>query len=102
MEIYLPYIFTLNIFLTLADASIGYFVAPILVRLVSDDEEATELALRKIRSLLATVVSLYMFFNCAAYFRREAVLLLVVSGVILVDIVSQLVVRNRYLHRGET
>ena len=40
-------------------------------------------------ALLAVAVAVYMFFNCLAYNRQNAVFLLIVTGIILVDIIGQ-------------
>jgi len=95
MDAYLPYIFVGNIFLTFIDATIGYYAAPTLARIGAGDEAGIEWATQGVRKLLAAVVALYMFFNCLAFFNRKTLLLLIVTGVIVLDIVCQLMVGRR-------
>lgn len=101
MEHYLQHIFVLNIFLVFIDATIGYYAAPSLALLADAAEDAADNAVRGIRSLLAVVVALYMFFNCSAFFNANHPLLLLVTGVVGVDIVAQLVLRFRMKRRKE-
>lgn len=101
MEPYSSYIFLSNVFLTLADATVGYHAAPSLARLTAIDEESTLQAVRRVRSLLAGVVAVYTFFNCLAFFNRQTFFLLAVTGVIILDIVAQLVVSGRMRDRKE-
>jgi hypothetical protein len=90
MERYILHIFVLNWLLIMADAAMGYLLAPLLVRM---REDAAENGVHLIRRLLPVVVALYMFFNCLAYFRGNLLLLLLVSGIALMDIGFQLFVR---------
>ena len=101
MDPYFPYIFISNVFLTIADATIGYHAAPTLVRLGASDEESAVLSLRRVRTLLAGVVAIYMFCNCLAFFNRQPFFLLVVTGVIVLDIVAQLMVIGKMRNRKE-
>ena len=101
MDAYLPYIFISNIFLTFIDATIGYHAAPTLARLGASDEAGTEWAIRGVRKVLAAVVALYMYFNCLAFFDNKPSLLFIVTGVIVVDIVAQLVVSGKMRSRKE-
>ncbi|BDV44500.1 hypothetical protein GURASL_34230 [Geotalea uraniireducens] len=102
MENYLLLVFVLNILLILGDASLGYHVVPALLgkhaAAVEDEEPdaaaATALAAQRTRPLLAGVVALYMFFTCLGYFRHSAVAMLVVTGVVVLDIAVQLVLRR--------
>lgn len=100
MERYLIAIFVGNFFLVLADATIGYHLAPRLIRPGATDPETVARLTGGIRRLLSCVVALYMFFNCFAYFRGNAPLILAVCGVILLDIAVQLAVR-RNLRRAK-
>jgi len=95
MNDYLFPLFILNIILTLADAAVGYHVAPELMRRFTPDPETAELPVRGMRTMLGGVVALYMFFNCLGYFRQNGVMLLVVTAVVAVDMVAQLVVRRK-------
>jgi len=96
MERYILHIFVLNWVLVIADAAMGYHVAPLLVGMREEpDPEAVDRGAQSIRRLLAFVVALYMFFNCLAYFRGNVLLLLLVSGIIMLDIVFQLMLKWR-------
>lgn len=101
MNHYLLPLFILNLLLTLADAAIGYHVAPALMRRFTPDAETAELSVRGMRTMLGGVVALYMFFNCLGYFRQNAVILFAVTGIVLVDMIAQLVVRRRFDRGGE-
>lgn len=101
MDLYFPYIFISNILLTLADATIGYHAAPSLVRLGATDEESSVQALNGVRTLLTGVVAIYMFCNCLAFFNRQQLFLLAVTGIIVLDIVAQLVVIGKMRSRKE-
>jgi len=93
--------FSLNIALILLDASLGYHLAPHLLRLTVQDEDSDPTAvIRSIRRLLNGVVALYMFFNCLAYFRQDNALMAIVSVLILLDLGGQLYVRYRARRRG--
>ena len=98
----LLFVFILNIALILLDATIGYYVAPRLMSLASSEENDTgELAVSSIRKMLAGVVTLYMFFNCLAYFRRESSLMMIVSALVLLDLGGQLYMRRRAANTSE-
>ena len=101
METYLPYIFISNIILIFIDATIGYHAAPTLARLGGGDEAGTEWAISGVRKLLAGVVALYMYFNCLAFFDEKQWLLLLVTGVIVLDIVAQIMVSGKMRSRKE-
>lgn len=95
----IPILFAINILLILVDAGLGYFVAPLMLRKMEDGEADTrETATVSVRRLLSMVVAFYMFFNCLAYFKSNTILLLIVTGVVVFDIVFQLIVRRK-LHR---
>ncbi len=93
MERYLFAIFAGNFILVLVDATLGYHLAPRLIRPGATDPETVARLTGGLRRLLSCVVALYMFFNCFAYFRGNVVLILVVGGVIFLDIAVQLAVR---------
>ncbi len=95
MERYLIAIFVANFLLVIVDATLGYHLAPRLVRPGATDPDTVERLAGGLRRLLTCVVALYMFFNCFAYFRMSVVLILVVTGVILVDIAVQLGMRRK-------
>lgn len=94
-------LFIANLVLTLVDAAVGYRMAPMLMRRFVPDAESAELSARSMRTMLAGVVALYMFFNCLGYFRGNAVILVVVTVVILVDMVAQLVLGRTLRRDGE-
>ncbi len=93
MERHLIAIFVVNFLLVLVDATLGYHLAPRLIRPGATDPETVVRLAGGLRRLLSCVVALYMFFNCFAYFQGNFVLILVVGGVILLDIAVQLAVR---------
>ncbi len=89
-------LFVANIVLIIMDASIGYHVAPDLMRLApGDGAEPVDASVRSMRRMLAGVVTLYMFFNCLAYFRHETSLMLIVTALILFDLGGQVYMRYR-------
>ncbi|MGB4598602.1 MAG: hypothetical protein WBI04_01340 [Trichlorobacter sp.] len=93
--------FLINFALVLLDASLGYHLAPHLLRLSPRDEDRdSEVFVRGIRRMLTGVVMLYMFFNCLAYFRQDNALMAVVTVLIVLDLGGQLYVRYRARHRG--
>lgn len=96
---YLPLIFIGNICLIFIDATIGYHAAPILARLGGREQSAAGPAIIGVRKLLAAVVALYMFFNCVAFFDQKTGFLLLISGVLLLDIAVQLVIRSKLKSR---
>lgn len=99
MEPYLPMLFIGNIVLTFIDATVGYHAAPVLALLGGNDEEDTERTVRGVRKLLAAVVALYMFFNCFAFYNQKPLLLLVVTGVIVLDILAQALIGGKMSKR---
>lgn len=100
-DLLLP-IFIINMVLVLVDASLGFHLAPVLFRASAGNPETSEAGIRSLRLLLTGVVALYMFFNCLAYFRNNAPLLLVVTVLILFDLGGQLYIRYRSRsHQGE-
>ena len=88
-------VFAVNILLVLIDASVGYYLAPLLFRVGGGEPVASEAGVRNVRRLLAGVVALYMFFNCLAFFRYNGPLLLIVTALVLFDLGGQLYVRHR-------
>jgi len=96
----LPF-FIVNLLLVLIDASVGYHLAPILFRVSGGEPDAAANGVRNIRYLLTGVVILYMFFNCLAFFRHNAPLLLVVTGLVLFDLGGQLYIRHRTRQRND-
>jgi len=95
METYLLPVFAVNFLLILVDASVGYHLAPLLFRASGGEPETAEAGVGNVRRLLTGVVTLYMFFNCLAYFRHNGPLLLIVTALILLDLGGQLYVRHR-------
>lgn len=97
-------LFTLNIILVLVDASLGYHIAPkLIIAAPKDEENNPDTFVRGIRRMLTGVVTLYMFFNCLAYFRQDSSLMAVVTALIVLDLVGQLYVSNRAKRdRGDT
>jgi len=95
-QYHLP-IFICNTVMVLVVTALGYHLAP---RLLSgmDEPEAVETGVRTTRNLLPLVVALYMFFNCLGYFEGRTSYLLGVSGLILLDLALQLLMR--YKRRG--
>ena len=94
MEQYHLAIFIVNTLMVLVVTAMGYLFAPVLMSGVGE-EEAVEAGVRTTRGLLPVVVALYMFFNCLGYFQGRTIYLLSISGLILVDLVLQLVMRRR-------
>ncbi len=95
-DILLLSLFILNILLVLLDASLGYHLAPCLLRMADPDEpETQEHAVRTVRGMLTVLVMLYMFFNCWGYFRGNSGLLLIVTGMLLFDLGAQAYLRRR-------
>lgn len=100
MDLYLGYIFALNVALTLVDAAIGYYAAPALTRIAGMDGPDAEGTVPHVRRLLAAVVALYMFFNCLAFFGQKQWLLFFVSAVLAVDIAAQLIICRKMSSRN--
>ncbi|HET6420297.1 MAG TPA: hypothetical protein VFG19_09085 [Geobacteraceae bacterium] len=95
MKPYLLLIFILNIVLGLCDASLGYHLAPLLGRRNAEDEEEAERTTSAMQKLLSVVVAVYVFLDCLAYFRGSLVFILVVTGIIVLDMIGQMVVRHK-------
>jgi len=95
-------LFILNILLVLLDASLGYHLAPRLLRMPDTDEpELRESAVRTVRGMLTVLVMLYMFFNCWGYFRGNSGLLLIVTAMVLFDLGGQMYIRHRSGNKSE-
>ena len=102
MQASLPIFFATNIVLILVDASLGYYLAPRMLRFTQHAEtDDPGPVIRSIRRMLTGVVTLYMFFNCLAYFRGDDGLMAVVTTLIVLDLGGQLYVRYRTRQRDE-
>lgn len=95
-------LFILNILMVLLDASLGYHLAPRLLRMPDSEEpEQRETSIRAVRGMLTVMVVLYTFFNCLGYFRGNVMLLLIVTAVIVFDLGGQMYLRHRSIRKGE-
>ncbi len=100
MPDHLRTLFIINAALTLLDASLGYHLAPRLLRLSPPAPDTDPgRVVQTIRRMLTGVVLLYMFCNCLAYFRQNRTLLAVVTVLLAVDLGGQLYVRYRTRQR---
>ena len=99
MEKYHLPIFICNTLMVLVVTSLGYHLAPLLLSRM-DEPEAVEAGVRTTRKMLPLVVALYMFFNCLGYFDGSTGCLLAVSGLILTDLVLQLLIRHKRRSSG--
>jgi hypothetical protein len=88
MESLMLPLFILNTLLIIADASLGYLLAPRLLKSLCDPETA-EQGLRPTRTMLSVVVLLSMFFNCRGYFLSEPFWLLAVLVLVVADMLLQ-------------
>jgi hypothetical protein len=95
MKPYLLHIFILNVVLVLCDASLGYHLAPLLGRRSAEDDEDSERTTGGMRKLLTGVVAFYVFLDCLAYSRGSLAFLLVATGIIVLDMIGQMVVRHK-------
>lgn len=103
MEQFVLYLFMLNTLLIILDAALGYFVAPLmLVKLGNDNSESSGWSTVAVRRLLTVIVAFYMFFNCLAYFGGKNIFMMIVTGVVIFDIVFQMIMRRKMRVRGET
>jgi len=91
--------FILNWLLIIGDASLGYFVLPLLLRRDPGASSGDGTAVGGMRRLLTATVMLYMLVNCYAYFRQYLTLLYIVTSLVVLDIVVQIVVRQRRLRQ---
>jgi len=94
VEQYHLLIFIFNTLMVLVDTALGYHLAPRLLAGM-DEPEAVEAGVSTTRRLLPVVVALYMFFNCLGYFQGRSVYLLAVSGLLLVDMALQQLLRRK-------
>jgi hypothetical protein len=95
-------LFVLNMFLILLDASLGYYLAPHLLRHSEGaDAELRESAIHTVRRMLTALVTLYMFFNCLGFFDGNSSLLMIVSALVVCDIVGQTYLKRRSKQNGE-
>jgi len=97
-QYHLP-IFIINTVLVLVATALGYHLAPRLLAGM-DEPEAVEAGVRTTRGLLPLVVALYMFFNCLGYFEGRTLYLLGVSGLLVLDMGLQLLMRRKRRGRG--
>ncbi len=96
-------VFIVNIVFIIVDASVGYYMAPSLLTLAPGQRtETTGAPVQNIRKMLAGVVTLYMFFNCLAYFRQETTLILIISAIIMVDLAGQIYMRKRAITQTDS
>jgi hypothetical protein len=98
-------LFVLNWVLIVGDASLGYFLLPLVLPPRSGQENEEEqdkatLAVGGMRRLLTVMVSLYMLVNCYAFYQGHSTLLYLVTAIVLLDIIAQLVLRRFRLRRG--
>ena len=100
MERYLLQIFFVNWLLVLCDAALGYHMAPFLGRIGVDEASPPVMAVSTIRRLLVMAVAIYMFFNCLAYFKGSPVIILIVTGIVVLDIVFQILVRWNMMRKS--
>jgi hypothetical protein len=90
-------LFAVNLLLILADASLGYHLAPVLVRMRVDEEGEPFLHPQSLRRFLGMVVALFTFVNCMGYFRGNTLLLLVLFVAILLDMAVMFLIWRRIL-----
>jgi hypothetical protein len=97
--------FIINWLLVIVDASLGYFLMPMVIPrnspdVVTGSDEGHSAAVVGMRRLLTIMVVLYMTVNCYAYYQKHATLLYVITGIVLVDIIAQLALRRHRTRRG--
>ncbi len=97
--------FILNWFLIIGDASLGYFLLPLVLpptpaESIEEGSDRVASAVGGVRRLLTVMVLLYMLVNCYAFYQGHWTLLYVVTAIVLLDIVAQLVLRRVRLRRG--
>ncbi len=95
MKTYFTFIFILNVILALADVSLGYNLAPLLGRRGAVDDADSERKTRGMRKFLSIIVAVYVLLDCLAYSRQSLVFLIAVTGIIVLDMVGQLVIRRK-------
>jgi hypothetical protein len=88
--------FILNWLLIIGDASVGYFVLPILLPPAPASDSSVEgTTVGGMRRLLTVMVILYMLVNCYAFFWQNSTLLYIVTVLVALDVIVQLAVRQR-------
>lgn len=92
-------LFVANLFLTLADASLGYHLAPLLVRIRLDEEGNPLVEPGSLRRLLGMVVGVFTLLNCIGYYGDNGLLLPVLTATILLDMSIMLIVSRRIAKR---
>jgi len=92
-------LFIINTVLIIADASLGYLLAPRLLRGIGDPDQIGQ-AVRPTRTLLSIVVALYMFFNCRGYFLAEPAWLVAVLVLVVADMLLQNWLARRNVDTG--
>lgn len=80
-------LFVVNLLLTIGDASLGYYLAPVLVSMRLDEEGHPFVQPQSLRRFLGVVVGLFTFLNCIGYYGDNRMLLLVLMLAILLDMV---------------
>lgn len=95
MVLSLSTLFGANLLLSLLDASIGYHLAPILVRIRLDEEGQPLVTVASLRRLLTAVVALFAFINCAAYYQGSSLVLAILAAAIVGDILIQFILAFR-------
>ena len=88
-------LFILNWLLIIGDASLGYFMLPTLLPPKPGAPSGGGSAVGGMRRLLTVMVMLYMLVNCYAFSRQNSTLLYIVMVLVALDIIVQLVVRQR-------
>ena len=97
------WLFLANCLLIIGDAALGYFVLPLVLPpslREADEEKEAGGAVDGMRRLLTVMVLLSMLVNCYAFFQGHPTLLAVVTGLVLLDIILQLVLRRRRAGEG--
>jgi hypothetical protein len=92
--------FILNWLLIIGDAALGYFVMPLLLPPKPGEPLKESTAVDGMRRLLSVMVTLYMLANCYAFFSRYSTLLYIVTALVALDVIVQLVVRQRRAGQG--
>jgi len=99
MDVSFGMLFVVNLLLTLADASLGYHLAPVLVSMRLDEEGEPFVPPQSLRRFLGVVVGLFTLLNCIGYFGENRVLLMVLTAAILLDMVIMVVICRRIVKR---
>ncbi len=85
-------LFCLTIILIIVDAAVGYHLAPLLLGGLTDIASPSG---KTIRIMLAALVAIYTLLACLAWRRESLPLLLLVAGLVILDIIGQLIMRRR-------